>query len=253
MDPGDSAAWTAAIVAIVAAVISVVTTVFARSQARSAREQADQAKRSADISEKALTESQAQTVAAQHAAHAAEAQVAEARRQNETTEKQLDLARVQFEGDAQRQQAERAQRHAAIVHAVLLAAAEVRAEHASNAADVIDLQDRERSPYAPPPVLFMSGRAEQAWNDAVNAVRRDRPDAPTLTEAIHNFDKASKDLSAAIEAAYELADSRRLNDNKKQGLTANADVLDERFAKLADACSAFFTDLGIDPTKPLDD
>lgn len=251
MDPGDSAAWTAAIVAIVAAVISIATAVIAGLQAKSAREQADQAKRSADISELALAESRDQIAAAQQAAHAAEAQVAEARRQNEITEKQLELARTQFEGDEQRKRKEQAQRQVINVHAVLLAAAEVRTEHASNAADVLELQNRDRTPYGITSILLM-GRAEQAWDEAVTAVRRDRPDAPAVTEAIHHYDEASKDFSAAIDAASELAQNRRLNATKKHDLMAKADVLDQRFTQLTQACTAFFADLGIDPTKPLD-
>lgn len=244
MDPGDSAAWTAAIVAIIAAVISAVTAIVAGLQA-------NHAKRSADISEKALVESQAQTEAAQQAAQAAEAQVAEARRQNEITEKQLELARAQFQGDEQRQRHEQAQRHATNVHAVLLAAAEVRAEYASNAAEVVELQDRERAPYGLDPSLFLMGRAEQAWDEAVTALRRERPDAPAVTEAIHHYDEAAKDLSAAIDIASDHAQNRTLNAAKQQDLVAKADVLDARLTQLTRVCTAFFADLGIDPTKPL--
>jgi hypothetical protein len=253
VDSGDSAAWAAAIVAIVAAVISAVTAVIARLQAKSAREQADQAKRSADISEKALVESQAQTEAARQAAHAAEVQATEARRQNEIAEKQLELARVQVEGDEQRQRKEHAQRHTTNVHAVLLAAREVRAEHARNAADVIEFQEREPAPYGLEPVLFLTGHAERAWDEAVTAVRRDRPDAPAVTEAIHHYDQAAKDLSAAVDTAFDHAQNRRLSATRKQELLTKADVLGERFAQLTAACTAFFSDLGIDPTKPLDD
>jgi hypothetical protein len=111
LDAGDSAGWTAAIVAIVAAVIAAGSTGIAVWQAKSA-------KRSADIAEADLAESRKQTRAAEQAAVAAEQQVAEARRQNEITERQLRIAQEELEAGRQRYQQEQSTGVAAAATAV---------------------------------------------------------------------------------------------------------------------------------------
>ena len=80
---------------------------------------------------------------------------------------------------------------------------------------------------------------------------RDRPDAPAVTEAIHHYDEASRDFSAAIDAASEFAQNCRLNATKKHDLLAKAGVLDQRFTQLTPGVHSFLHWPGRRPDEPL--
>lgn len=203
---GDSAAWTAAVVAIIAAVISLVTmgiavwqAVLARRQAGSAWEQSLSARRSADVAEQAL-------VVSNRAAAAAERQAAEALRQNEITEQLLKITRDELEVEIRRRREEQAAKYVATVHDVLLAAEAVRGELRDNAAAVIAHQGRTVDALGIGPSLFIFFRAEEEWEAAVNTIRVDKPPAIEVTTAIDNYNNFTKRAAEAIEAAQELAE-----------------------------------------------
>jgi hypothetical protein len=240
LDAGDSAAWTAAIVAIVAAVLSGGSTVVAVWQAKSA-------KRSADIAEADLAESQKQTKAAEQAAVAAEQQAAEAHRQNEITERQHRLAEEELEASHQRHQQEQSVRHVATVHKILLAADALRAELRDNAMAVIEHQNRVISPFGVGPQLMMFRGAESVWDTAVNKIRVDKPPAPEVMVAIGAYDKYAKSAVKAIEDAGAEAEERRLSGSAAEALMALAHRRDDGFESLKRACDEFFAANGVDP------
>lgn len=241
MDAGDSAAWTAAIVAIVAAFISALSTTVAVWQAKSA-------KRSADVAEEDLAESRKQTMAAEQAAAAAEQQVAEARRQNEITEEQLHLAREELEAGRQRHQQTRTAKHVATVHEVLTAADALREELVGDASAVIEYQDRASGSsfgFSTPPILL--GRAESDWDAAVNKIRVDKPPAPELMAAISTYDQYAKIACKAIEDAQDKALERRLSRSAAAALVTLIDRRNDEYESLEQACDEFFTANGADP------
>lgn len=241
MDAGDSAAWTAAIVAIVAAVISLGMMAVAVWQARLA-------KRSAAVAEDDLAESRKQTTAAEQAAAAARQQAAEARRQNEIAEEQLRLAQEELETGQQRHQQEESTRHVDTVYKVLLAADKLRNELYDDATSVLEHQDRER-PFGSGPQLILLGRAESAWDAAVNAIRVDKPPSPKVTAAIDGYDKYVQSASQAIEAAGDQAEKRRLSRSAAETLVALIKRRDDEYEALKGACDEFFAANGVNPDR----
>ena len=241
LDAGDSAAWTAAIVAIVAAVIAAGSTGIAVWQAKSA-------KRSADVAEADLAESRKQTTAAEQAAVAAEQRVAEARRQNEITELQLRIAQEELEAGRQRYQQEQSTRHVVAVHEVLLSAQALRDEFLDDVTAVIEHQNRADVPFGGiGPHLMMFGGAESAWDTAVNKIRVDKPPAPVLTGAIDAYDKYAKSAVKAIEAAGDKARDRRLSRTAAEALLALVNRRVDEYETLKRACEEFFAANGVDP------
>ncbi|MFJ7213503.1 hypothetical protein [Amycolatopsis sp. NPDC098790] len=247
MDAGDSAAWTAAIVAIVAAVISLITmgiavwqAVLARQQAGSAWEQSLSARRSADVAEEALAVSK-------QAAAAAERQAAEALRQNQITEQQLKLARDELEAEQLRRQQAQADKYVAMVHNALLAAEALRDEIADNVIEVAERQDRDISPYAIDLPPLVHSHAERQWDEAVNAIRVDKPPEREVLAAIDVFNSFAKGVVEATDAARDKAEDRQLDRTQMAALLDQLNRRDTEFTALKEACDRFFAHHGADP------
>ncbi|WP_125734618.1 hypothetical protein [Amycolatopsis sp. WAC 04197] len=256
MNPAEAAAWTAAIVAIVAAIISFVTmgiacwqAVSARKQAASAVAQSLSARRSADVAEQALIESRKQTKASQKSALAAEQQAAEAKRQNLITEEQLRIAQSELEANQNNYHEKQKAKYVAMIHQILLDADALRDELKENAAAAILWQQRKSDKFGIPPLPpVMLSRAGQDWHTAVNKVRVDKPPSPALTAAIDKYDIFAKESIAAIDMAYERADSRQLSRPQVEALAATINKRDTNFEALKAECNRFFADHGVDPS-----
>lgn len=231
-----------AIVAIVAAVISLGMMAVAVWQARSA-------KRSADVAEADLAESRKQTTAAEQAAAAARQQVAEARRQNEIAEEKLRLAQEELDAGQQRCQKEESARHVEAVYKALLAAAELRDELRDDATAVLEHQDRPQSPFGVEPQLILFGRAESAWDAAVNTIRVDKPSSPEVTAAIGTYDEYARNAIQAIEGARDKAEEHRLSMSAAQELVALVSRRDDEYEALKGVCDEFFAANGVNPDR----
>ena len=95
--------------------------------------------------------------------------------------------------------------------------------------------------------LMTFRRAEQAWDDAVNKIRVDKPPAPELTSALARFATFVSSTARAIENAGEAAEDRRFTAPEAVHLRSEAARGDEEYVTLKDACDAFFAMHGHNP------